>query len=131
MSHTIITGAKGGATQGAVAPNRLEIHDLVKDKEKFSLYIQALSKPPLRPYRSIVSPLTLHTGIMYATPQSNPLSHFGIGGIHGRPYVSWEGAGGNRPVQGSGWSGYCTHGNVLFPTWHRPYVALYEVGLVS
>lgn len=47
------------------------------------------------------------------------------------PYISWEGAGGNRPVQGSGWPGYCTHGNVLFPTWHRPYVALYEVGVLS
>ena len=23
--------------------------------------------------------------------------------------------------------GYCTHGTVLFPTWHRPYVALFEV----
>jgi len=58
MSHTIITGAKGGATQGAVAPNRLEINDLIEDKEQFSLYIQALSKPPSRPYRSIISPLT-------------------------------------------------------------------------
>jgi tyrosinase len=67
---------------------------------------------------------------MFATPQSNPLSHFSIGGIHGLPYVSWEGAGGNRPVQGSRWNGYCTHGNVLFPTWHRPYVALYEVRVV-
>ncbi|KAH9988351.1 hypothetical protein BJV77DRAFT_1061440 [Russula vinacea] len=56
---------------------------------------------------------------MFATPQSNPLSHFSIGGIHGLPYVSWEGA-------GSRWNGYCTHGSVLFPTWHRPYVALYE-----
>ncbi|KAF8500854.1 photo-regulated tyrosinase [Russula emetica] len=110
MSHTIVTGAKGGATQGAVAPNRLEIHDLIKNKEQFSLYIQALR-------------------IMFSTPQNNPLSHFGIGGIHGMPFVSWEGAGGNRPVQGSGWGGYCTHGNVLFPTWHRPYVALYEQAL--
>ena len=49
MSHTIITGAKGGATQGAIAPNRLEIHDLIKDQKLFSLYIQALSKPPPRP----------------------------------------------------------------------------------
>lgn len=24
-------------------------------------------------------------------------------------------------------SGYCTHISVLFPTWHRPYVSLYEV----
>jgi len=58
MSHTIVAGAKGGATQGAVAPNRREIHDLIKDKEQFSLYIQALSKPPSTPCRSIMSPLT-------------------------------------------------------------------------
>ena len=76
-------------------------------------------------------PIDLHIGIMFSTPQSNPLSHFGIAGIHGMPFVPWEGAGGNRPVQGSGWGGYCTHGNVLFPTWHRPYVALYEVGVLS
>jgi hypothetical protein len=58
MSHTIVTGGKGGATQGAVAPNRLEINDLIKNKEQFSLYIQALSKPPSRLYRSIMSSST-------------------------------------------------------------------------
>lgn len=52
MSHTIITGAKGSATQGAIAPNRLEIYDLIKNREQFSLYIQALSKPPPRPTES-------------------------------------------------------------------------------
>src|SRR6266403_377488 len=62
MSHTIISGAKGGQTQGAAAPNRLEIHALIKNKEQFSLYIQALSKPPSRPYRSIMSPLTSTQG---------------------------------------------------------------------
>jgi tyrosinase len=45
MSHYLVTGAKGGATQGAVAPNRREINDLIADKDQFSLYIQALSKP--------------------------------------------------------------------------------------
>ena len=58
MSHTIIKGAQGGMPLGAPAPNRREIYDLIKDKEQFSLYIQALSKPPSRPYRSIMSPLT-------------------------------------------------------------------------
>ena len=58
MSHTIIKGAQGGNTQGALAPNRREIHDLIRDKEQFSLYIQALSKPPSRPYRPTISPLT-------------------------------------------------------------------------
>jgi len=107
MSHFVITGAKGGTTQGAAAPNRLEINDLIKNREQFSLYIQALVR-------------------VHATPQSQSISHFSIGGIHGLPYVPWEGAGGTRPVSGSQWGGYCTHGSVLFPTWHRPYVALYE-----
>jgi tyrosinase len=44
MSHFLISGGQGGATQGAVAPNRREINDLVKDTDQFSLYIQALSK---------------------------------------------------------------------------------------
>ena len=58
MSHTIVKGAQGGSTRDAAAPNRLEIHDLIKDKEQFSLYIQALSKPPSRPYRSKICSLT-------------------------------------------------------------------------
>jgi hypothetical protein len=58
MSHTIITGAQGGATQGALAPNRLEINDLIKNERQFSLYIQALSKPPPTPYRTLMGPLT-------------------------------------------------------------------------
>ncbi|KAH9986652.1 tyrosinase [Russula vinacea] len=107
MSHVIITGAQGGQTQGAVAPNRLEINDLIKNQDLFSLYIQALTA-------------------LFETSQSNQLSHFGVGGIHGLPYVQWEGSGGTSPVHGSQWGGYCTHGSVLFPTWHRPYVALYE-----
>ncbi|KAI9641438.1 hypothetical protein NHQ30_010245 [Ciborinia camelliae] len=43
--------------------------------------------------------------------------------VSGRPYysrgnVSWNPA---APK-----IGYCTHDDVLFPTWHRPYLALYE-----
>lgn len=107
MSHFVITGANGGIQQGAAAPNRIEINDFVKQTEPFSLYIQALN-------------------VMFKTPQSKSTSHFSIGGIHGLPYVQWEGSGSSRPVQGSQWGGYCTHGSVLFPTWHRPYVTLYE-----
>ncbi|KAI9508870.1 photo-regulated tyrosinase [Russula earlei] len=84
---------------GPAAPNRLEINDFIKNNDQFSLFIQALN---------------------------NSISHFSIGGIHGLPYVAWEGAGGSDPNPDSQWGGYCTHGSVLFPTWHRPYVALYE-----
>jgi len=83
---------------------------------------------------------------MYAEKQTHPLSYFGICGIHGLPYEPWasspdvsepenkvtigsedwlDGSNGDKPPQTR--KGYCTHGNVLFPTWHRPYVALYEV----
>ena len=41
------------------------------------------------------------------------------------PHHTW---GGVKPVAGSENTGYCTHSSVLFPTWHRPYMALYEVG---
>lgn len=44
MTHFLVSGAQGGSTQGAVAPNRREINDLIKDTDQFSLYIQALSK---------------------------------------------------------------------------------------
>ncbi|KAH9913106.1 uncharacterized protein B0H18DRAFT_1126575 [Fomitopsis serialis] len=39
----IITGATGGEPiAGALAPNRVEFRDFVKDKQQFSLYVQAL-----------------------------------------------------------------------------------------
>lgn len=42
MSHYLVTGATGGSTSGAGAPNRLEINVFVKQEDQFSLYIQAL-----------------------------------------------------------------------------------------
>lgn len=58
--------------------------------------------------------------------QQDQLSYFQVGGIHGLPYVQWNGSGGTKP-QPRSWGGYCTHGSVLFPTWHRPYILLLEV----
>jgi tyrosinase len=66
---------------------------------------------------------------MSTTDQSNTQSFFQVGGIHGLPNIPWDGVTGNPLFnpQPSQWKGYCTHGSVLFPTWHRPYVMLYEV----
>ncbi|KAJ3823763.1 tyrosinase [Lentinula raphanica] len=107
MSHYLVVGATGGSTSGAAAPNRLEIHDFVQQEEQFSLYIQALQ--------------FIYSG----KSQSEIDSFFQIGGIHGLPYIPWDGAGG-KPVDTEAWEGYCTHGSVLFPTFHRPYVLLVE-----
>lgn len=58
-------------------------------------------------------------------PPDNPNSFFVIGGYHGEPF---RGAGwGNS----SYWGGYCNHGNVLFPPWHRAYLLRLENALRS
>jgi tyrosinase len=78
--------------------------------------------------------------------ESDQLSYFQVAGIHGRPFILWNGV---SQVPGSGWGGYCNHSkcrnhnsklallshindpaSVLFLTWHRPYLALYEVSLL-
>lgn len=41
-NSVVTTGCLGGETLGAMAPNRLEISDFIKNEKMFSLYIQAL-----------------------------------------------------------------------------------------
>lgn len=103
MSGRIITtGAQG--IQPSVAP-RLESHKFVEDERFFSLYVQAMQ-------------------LLYDSKETEMDSHFQIGGIHGLPYVRWDEAGPEQPVGVP--AGYCQHSTVIFPTWHRPYCALYE-----
>ncbi|KAH9929640.1 tyrosinase [Amylocystis lapponica] len=106
MTVFVITGAQGGHTQNALAPNRRSIHDLVNDEKQFSLYIQALVA-------------------MSNASQTELLSFFQISSIHGLPYVEWNGSGSDNSAS-KDWGGYCTHGSVLFPTWHRAYIMLFE-----
>ncbi|KAI0009769.1 Di-copper centre-containing protein [Xylariaceae sp. FL0662B] len=86
------------------APLRAEIRDLKKDEDKWNLYILALSW-------------------MQFTDQESPFSWYQIAGIHGAPALTW---GDVDPTPGNEQSGYCTHVSILFPPWHRPYLALYE-----
>ncbi|PHH80405.1 hypothetical protein CDD82_1771 [Ophiocordyceps australis] len=65
---------------------------------------------------------------MYDADSSDQRSFFQIAGIHGKPYIEYNGAG---PRQSTGWAGYCPHGEHIFLTWHRPYLALYEQELVA
>ncbi|EGO53798.1 hypothetical protein NEUTE1DRAFT_93419 [Neurospora tetrasperma FGSC 2508] len=101
----VVTGAEGGET---IRP-RQEIRQLEQDKELWTLYILGLS-------------------LMQFTDQSSPVSWYGITGIHGIPHQTW---GGVTPTPGNEETGYCTHSSILFPTWHRPYLALYEVLLYN
>ncbi|GAB1310494.1 tyrosinase [Madurella fahalii] len=83
---------------------RQEIRELEQDRDVWTLYILGLS-------------------MMQFTDMSTETSWFGIAGIHGMPHQPWGGVG---PTPGNEDTGYCTHNSILFPTWHRPYVALYE-----
>ncbi|KAF4634286.1 hypothetical protein G7Y89_g3815 [Cudoniella acicularis] len=56
---------------------------------------------------------------------TDPNSFFNIGGLHGEPF---RGAGYSSAAW---WGGWCNHGNVLFPTWHRAYCLRLEDALRS
>ena len=60
-----------------------------------------------------------------ALPHNDPNSFFTIGGFHGEPFR------GKGATDKNYWGGYCNHGNVLFPTWHRAYLHRIEQALQS
>lgn len=62
---------------------------------------------------------------MKALDPEDPRSFFKLGGFHGEPF---RGAGWGNSAY---WGGYCNHGNVLFPTWHRVYLLKLEDALRS
>jgi tyrosinase len=56
-------------------------------------------------------------------PPDHEDSFFNIASFHGAPF---RGAG---YANQNWWGGYCNHGNVLFPTWHRAYLLRLEQSL--
>ena len=120
MSRFIISGPGGGAI------NRVEIHTFVKDEKHFSLYIQALrTSNDIFWFKKQTNAQQCSSELFYTKESQAALqSFFQVGGIHGLPYIPWDGVTG---IPNPSWGGYCTHGSVLFPTWHRPYVSAFEV----
>ncbi|KAG2112667.1 common central domain of tyrosinase-domain-containing protein [Suillus discolor] len=121
--HYPVIGRKG--TGGIF--DRLPIQTLEKDHPyQFALFILAFSAIQQRS----------------DAPQvvEEPAATFmEIASIHGKPYVEWAGDR-NKDISAdysandkkdtnpvpSRFGGYCNHGAVVFPTWHRPYVMLIE-----
>ncbi|OCL11103.1 Di-copper centre-containing protein [Glonium stellatum] len=106
---------------GSVQP-RLEIDDFIQDSDLANLYLLALQELMQQDWKK-------------------PFSYFQIAGIHGRPWANWDNVDpsqihheskdfveeGNKLNQGpSPYSGYCSHSSILFPTWHRVYLAMLE-----
>jgi tyrosinase len=99
-----ITGVQSGRGSNGSIPTRKEIRELQQDADQWNLYLLGLER-------------------FQGVDQSQLLSYYQIAGIHGRPFVDWDNVGPAPNMQNSG---YCTHTSILFPTWHRPYLALYE-----
>ncbi|KAK9895306.1 Di-copper centre-containing protein [Cystobasidium minutum MCA 4210] len=105
IQRTPTTGAPFDVSiSGAHPPLRRDLMELVNDKISFSIFVQALER-------------------MQKETENEDLSYYQISGIHGLPYTAFQGAGG---AKGKAVNGYCTHNSSLFPTWHRPYLALFE-----
>ncbi|KAG8798511.1 hypothetical protein FRC16_007116 [Serendipita sp. 398] len=100
-----------GITDPKTIGTRLEIQKFAQDKELWDLYLQGLKS-------------------LQSVPQTERLSWFQIAGIHGRPYIEYDGAG-KRKSSSKSFGGYCTHSSILFPPWHRPFLALFEQTLAS
>ncbi|KAJ3523968.1 hypothetical protein NM688_g8640 [Phlebia brevispora] len=113
MSGTYpIVGIQDGIGPDGERPLRYEINKFVDPKhnpyakDQLNLFLLALEK-------------------IQAMSHTERLSWFQIAGIHGQPFINWDGSKGidGGPDQ---WGGYCTHASILFPTWHRVYHALVE-----
>lgn len=103
-----VTGATTGYDPRSKSwPARQNIEDLIKSTPSWDLYILALQR-------------------FQNTSAADALSYFQVAGIHGYPNRPWDGVTGS----GSG-VGFCMHSSVLFPLWHRPYMALYEVSSLA
>lgn len=90
---------------GATYP-RLEIRQMLNTKpNQWTLFILAMEA-------------------FHAQPQSTATSYYQIAGIHGVPRQNWDGVGQCSTCSDA--DGYCTHDSVLFPGWHRAYLALFE-----
>ncbi|KAL5447870.1 hypothetical protein PMIN07_001857 [Paraphaeosphaeria minitans] len=81
---------------------RLDIRQLKKNADQWNLFLLAMER-------------------FQNKPKDDPMSYYQIAGIHGRPFVGWNGG-----AQTGGGGGYCPHGQSTFGSWHRPYLAVYE-----
>ncbi|KAK4239408.1 hypothetical protein C8A03DRAFT_42953 [Achaetomium macrosporum] len=115
MSGNIaITGIPTTPGSNGAVPLRRELRDLQENyPDQFNLLILGLKS-------------------LEGQDESKLTSYYQIAGIHGMPYKPWNGVGSDTDWQSSsGFGGYCTHSSILFLTWHRPYLALFEQSLYN
>ncbi|CEL03900.1 hypothetical protein ASPCAL05038 [Aspergillus calidoustus] len=103
-----ITGIAAGKGPNGEVPQRQEIDawsSKPENRTQVVLFVKALKR-------------------LQEVPPENRDSFFQIAGIHGMPFTSWDEP--HVTLEEADKKGYCTHANYLFPSWHRPYLLLYE-----
>ncbi|CAG8980482.1 hypothetical protein HYALB_00013118, partial [Hymenoscyphus albidus] len=98
----------------AASKARVEIEEFIGDNEMTNLYLlalEALQKEDAN--KSVVK------------KNEDWWTFYSLSGIHGQPAENWNGI--QQPDGDIG--GYCTHGQVVFPTWHRVYMNMFEQSL--
>ncbi|CAG8476361.1 1811_t:CDS:2 [Cetraspora pellucida] len=109
-------------------------HVIVKpfDKVELRLPVEALmSNPKYKKRRDL---FLQGFAAVQSRDASDPTSFYAVAGIHGLPFVPYDQLPGEKEPNTdwkasdeNRWGGYCHHGDILFPTWHRPYVLLLEM----
>ncbi|KIJ67237.1 hypothetical protein HYDPIDRAFT_25708 [Hydnomerulius pinastri MD-312] len=132
MTDTYFYPIVGRRNTGGVF-DRISIEDMQKNEpQQLTLFVLG--------YAAIqgksIDPTVLFPGV-----EIPATSYFEIAGIHGKPYHEYPGDRKTAEERASDYSatdrkdtlpipsrfgGYCNHGSVSFPTWHRPYVMLVE-----
>lgn len=115
-----ITGIHTGSGPDGSAPIRQEIRKLQQDNTTWTLYILGLDMLQYTNQTEMLSWYQIAGILLFAVGRQLLIEFIGI---HGRPYQPFDGV---QPTSGNQENGYCTHVSILFPTWHRPYLALYE-----
>ncbi|KAK6541879.1 hypothetical protein TWF694_007656 [Orbilia ellipsospora] len=102
--HYIVTGIKIPGQKPAYRKDVDVWYDSEDEESRIqvSLYIQALS-------------------FFQKIDYTDEKSYFRIAAIHGKPRVPW-----GDTTHENKQKNFCSHAQVTFPTWHRPYLALYE-----
>ncbi|KAH6627480.1 common central domain of tyrosinase-domain-containing protein [Chaetomium tenue] len=107
----VLTGIKTGVI-GEQVPLRLELDSWYPGKTQEHLIQNSLFLWALKLFEE--------------KDPTEKLSFFQVAGIHGYPYQPWDEEEYTAAAAGAG---YCTHNSILFPSWHRPYMLLYEQAL--
>jgi tyrosinase len=103
------TFTKTVETGGDNLASRKEIRVLQDDEDLWNIYLLGLSR-------------------LKDVDGDDPMSFYQIAAIHGQPYVQWDN---NSRCDDCTPAGCCTHRSILFPTWHRAYLSLFEQALVN